>query len=144
MSRLQISDITFPALRKGVYTVKNSYNVCRLELEETSTLTRILYEDAHRSSEELVDYQTVYDYVYAKMRRWGYIKSPEPSVPPQGTLSLRLRPSSRRKPIALTSNTTAQQTMSGAMTSHVSYETSSEDEMTNEEKDARDYCRVLS
>ena len=131
MARLQIADITFNALRESVY------EFYRLGSEETEFLIRKFFDDVYQSPEELVYYQTVYEFVYAKMTRCGYNMCTSTSpVPEEGTLSLRLRLPSRRKTTPLMTSMTAQQS--------VTYETSSEDEMDNEKKDRKDYCRVLS
>lgn len=80
MPHLNIRDITFDALERSFHVVQRQYSMYRLGPKEVAALMRILFDDAHRWSDQLVDHLTVRDYVYAKLKSWGYIKT-DPSGP---------------------------------------------------------------
>lgn len=74
MTRLSIRDITFTALHDSIHKAQVT-NTHRLGYNEITALINIIFEDAHRTSHELNKYASVYDFVYAKMKRFGYIAS---------------------------------------------------------------------
>lgn len=76
MSRLSIRDITFAALHGGIHKAQLT-STHRLGQNETSALAKIIFEDVHRNSHELNEYASVYEFVYAKMKRFGYLASTE-------------------------------------------------------------------
>ena len=74
MTTLTIHDIKINALHGAVHDVGRMIPI-RIGPDEIPRLVNMMFQDAHNCCDELSKYNTVYEFVYTKMKRWGYIAS---------------------------------------------------------------------